>query len=101
MIQRKRAARPALVRIDARIPAHLKEGVAMAAGLHGLSQTDFLITVLTEATRKALDDHRVITVCLEDQKAMAAALLGESPETKGLHRLRRAVREHARRVESR
>jgi len=101
MIRRKSTAAPALVRIDARIPAHVKEGVVMAASLQGRSQTDFLVAALTEATRKAIDDHKVITLSLADQKAMAAALMGKSPEPKGLHRLRRAMREHGRRVESR
>jgi len=99
--KRKRSARQALVRIDARIPAHVKEGVIMAAGLQGRSQTDFLVSALTEATKKAIDDHNVIRLCLEDQKAMAAAILGERPEPKGFDRLCRAARDHARRVESR
>jgi len=51
--------------------------------------------------RQATDEHKVIRVSLEDQKAMAAALLGEAPAPKGLDRLRRAMRDHARRVESR
>jgi len=99
--KQKRTARRDLVRIDARIPAEVKEGVVMAAGLQGRSLTDFLVTALTEATRKAIDDHTVIRLSLEDQKAMAAALLGESPEPKGLDRLRRAMRDHDRWVESR
>lgn len=99
----RHAAHPApeVVRIDARIPAHVKESVAMAAGLQGRSQTDFLIAALAEAAQRVIAEHSVVRLCLDDQKALAAALTTETKLPKRFARLERAARDHKRRVESR
>ncbi|MDR1535108.1 MAG: DUF1778 domain-containing protein [Planctomycetota bacterium] len=92
---------PAMVRIDARIPSHVKEIVIQAASLQGRSQTDFMIAVLGEAARKVIADNAVIRLCLADQKALAAFLLDDRRPSAGkLSRLRRACREHSKRLVS-
>jgi uncharacterized protein (DUF1778 family) len=90
-----------IVRIDARIPAHIKESLAVAAALQGRTQTDFLITAVGEAARKVIAEHNVVKLCLEDQKALAAAILNDQPDMERFGRLRKAMREHARAVEGR
>lgn len=91
---------PVMVRIDARIPSHVKEIVTQAASIQGRSQTDFMIAALSEAAYKVIADNAVIRLCLADQKALAASLLDEknSPAAGKLSRLRRASREHSKKV---
>lgn len=90
------------VRLDARIPAHIKESLVTAAALTGRSQTDFLISAVSEAAQKVIAEHSLIKLCLDDQKALAKALLGDL-ENSGdrFSRLSRALRDHEREVESR
>ena len=90
-----------IVRIDARIPAHIKENLVMAASLQGRTQTDFLITAINEAAQKVIAEHKIIQLCLEDQKILAMALLDEhhSPDAQ-TSRLRQAIDDHTRDVES-
>lgn len=101
MNRQTKHADAATVRIDARIPAHIKESLAAAAALQGRSQTDFLITAVSEAAQKVISEHNVIKLCLEDQKALAAALLDESPTPARYSRLKKALRDHSSKVESR
>ncbi|WP_027188371.1 DUF1778 domain-containing protein [Desulfovibrio cuneatus] len=82
-----------MTRIDARIPVDLKESLAVAASLEGRSMTDFLIAALAEATRKTITQHSIIQVCLDDQKALASALINDNAAP--LPRLQQAVAEHA------
>ena len=88
------------VRIDARIPLHVKEIVQYAASIQGRSQTDFMVTAIQEAAQRVIAESSVIQLCLEDQRELAAALQDDAPlpVDKGLARLRRAVRDHSKRV---
>lgn len=96
--QAKEANQPS-VRIDARIPAHIKENLVVAAALQGTTQTDFLIAAVNEAAQKVIAEHSMIRLCLEDQKLLATALLDErhtpNPRTA---RLRQAMDDHSRDV---
>jgi uncharacterized protein (DUF1778 family) len=94
-------ASPPVVRIDARIPAHIKESLVIAAALQGTTQTDFLIAAVNEAAKRVIAEHNVIRFCLEDQKTLAKALLDEHPSPNpGTGRLRQALEDHTRSVES-
>ena len=98
MRRQAQTAHPAIVRIDARIPAHVKENVALAATMQGRSQTDFMVTVLSEAAQKVIAEHNIIRLCLEDQKLLAEAILHDRPRK--LPRLRKAFKDHRQTVES-
>ncbi len=105
MRRQAHAVQSPVVRIDARIPAHVKESVALAATIQGRTQTDFMIAVLSEAAQKVIAEHSVIRLCMEDQKALAAALLhddADDPKASGkkLARLRKAMKDHSHAVES-
>jgi len=91
------------VRLDARIPAHIKESLVMAAALTGRSQTDFLIAAVNEAAKKVIAEHKLIRLCLDDQKILAKALIGGGRESDdgGFNRLSQAMRDHEGKVESR
>ena len=81
------------VRIDARVPLHIKEMLAQAAALEGRSQTDFLIAAVASAARKVIGEHAIIRLCLEDQQILAAALADETRSPSA--RLQRTARDHA------
>lgn len=90
------------VRLDARIPAHIKESLVTAAALTGRSQTDFLISAVSEAAQKVIAEHNLIQLCLDDQKALAKALLGDAADSGArFGRLSQALRDHEKEVESR
>ena len=101
MIPHVKEANAPTVRIDARIPAHIKENLVVAAALQGRTQTDFLVAAVNEAAQKVIAEHNMIQLCLEDQKTLAMALLDDqrSPDARTA-RLRRAMDDHARDVES-
>lgn len=91
------------VRLDARIPAHIKESLVMAAALTGCSQTDFLITAVNEAAQKVIAEHKLIRLCLDDQYTLAKAISGDTldvPDNR-FSRLSQALRDHERKAESR
>ena len=101
MIPQIKEANPPIVRIDARIPAHIKENLVIAAALQGTTQTDFLITAVNEAAKRVIAEHTMIRFCLEDQKTLAMALLDEHPgQNPDTGRLRQALEDHTRSVES-
>lgn len=81
------------VRIDARIPANIKESLVMAAALEGRTQTDFLIAAVAEAARRTIAEHSIIKLCLNDQQALAAALADDTRMPS--NRLQKAVQDHA------
>jgi len=91
------------VRLDARIPLHIKKNLVAAAALSGRSQTDFLITAVNEAAQRVIAEHSLITLCLEDQEALAKALLDENTPSDGKRwdRLRKSMRRHSKEVDSR
>lgn len=94
-----------LARLDARVPFHIKEDIATAAALSGRSQTDFVIAAVSEAARRVIAEHSVIRLCLDDQKALAEALCGAKGDdgngSERFGRLRQALDDHGRQVESR
>ncbi len=102
MPRQTHAAHPSAVRIDARIPAHVKESIALAATLQGRTQTDFMIAALSEAAQKTIAEQTVIRLCIEDQKALAAALLENDAKAprKESPRLRKALKEYRSAVKS-
>ena len=59
---------------------------------------------ITDAARETVDGYEVaevIQLSPRDQATLLAALEGDGPEPEGLARLRRAMRDHDRLVESR
>jgi uncharacterized protein (DUF1778 family) len=85
-------------RLEARVPNFIKEKLATAAALQGVTQTDFLIVAVNTMAGKFIAEHNVIQLCLEDQEALAAALLNDDPDVSHLERLARAVSEHNEKV---
>lgn len=84
------------------VPQHIKDIVERAAAIQGRTDTDFLISALSEAANKVIAEDSVIRLCLADQEVLAAAILDDKPHPapRKLARLRRAIREHSKSVES-
>lgn len=88
------------VRIDARIPKHIKAALEEAAHIQGLSQTDFMVAVISDAANKVIQDNSIIQLCVQDQKAIVAALQNDSPSVKKYGKLRQAIRNSRKMVET-
>jgi uncharacterized protein (DUF1778 family) len=97
---RTRSGTRPMARVD--VPRHIKDIVERAAAIQGRTDTDFLISALSEAANKVIADDSVIRLCLADQEVVATALFDGKPHPapRKLARLRRAVREHSQSVES-
>jgi uncharacterized protein (DUF1778 family) len=73
-------------RLEARIPASLKELLERAAQLEGRSQTDIIIDALGARTRSIIRDHEVITLSRADQIRFTKSLLDPPEPTTGQKR---------------
>ena len=84
-------------RLEARIPAGLKNVFARAAALRGQTLTDFVVTTVTEAAQQVVRDQDILDLTRRDQIAFANALVNPpAPSAK----LRSAARSFRRQVES-
>ena len=64
-----------LKRLEARIPAHVKDAIERAAFLQGRTLTDFIIEVAGSKAREIIREHEIIHLSRADQIAFAEALL--------------------------
>lgn len=62
-------------RLEARISRDLHQMLKRAAELQGRSMTDFVITAVQDAARRAIEEAEIIRLSLADQKRLAEALL--------------------------
>jgi uncharacterized protein (DUF1778 family) len=81
----------AMSRLEARITSDLHREVKRAAELQGRSLTDFVVSVLQDASRKALERSQLLELSRLDQEVFARALLEPPAPTAPL---RRAVARH-------
>lgn len=83
-------------RLGFRVDAKTKSMVERAARLERRNLTDFCLTALTDAARKALERHESLALSDADRAAFFDALL-HPPKPNA--RLRRALREERARIE--
>lgn len=62
-------------RLEARIPAELKDLYARAAAARGQTLTDFVVSAVTAAAHKVVRESELLELSRRDQQAFAAALL--------------------------
>jgi uncharacterized protein (DUF1778 family) len=86
----KREKVPA-ARLEARLPADVHALLKRAAEIQGRSLTDFVVTAAHEAAIRTIDETQMIHLSLEDQRAIAAAILNPPEPTPAL---RRAAERH-------
>jgi uncharacterized protein (DUF1778 family) len=82
-------------RLEARIPAELKQIFVRAAALRGQSLTDFVVSTVTEAARTVVREQEIVELTRKDQIAFANALINPPAPSA---RLRAAARSHRRQV---
>jgi uncharacterized protein (DUF1778 family) len=92
---KERRARPA--RLGFRVDDGTKEMVERAAELERRSLTDFCLTVLTEAARKAIARHQTLVLSERDREVFFDTLI-KPPKPDA--RLKRAFKAELRRIAS-
>jgi uncharacterized protein (DUF1778 family) len=61
--------------LEARVTAEQKGLIERAAALQGRTLTDFVLTSLQDAARRAIEEHNQLTLSVRDSDAFVDALL--------------------------
>lgn len=85
-------------RLEARLPAHVKDLIEYAANLEGRSLSDFVVESARSAAMASIERHQVIHLTLEESKRLVELLLDPPVPNEAL---RRAKASHARLIEMR
>jgi uncharacterized protein (DUF1778 family) len=78
-------------RLEARVTAEQKRLIERAAALQGRTVTDFLLTSVQDAARRAIEEHHRLTLSVRDSEVFVDALLDPKPIN---DRLRDTVRRY-------
>lgn len=71
-------------RLETRITAEQKALIEHAAALQGRSITDFVLTSVQDAARRAIEEHEIVTLSVRDSQAFVEALLNPPEPGAGL-----------------
>jgi uncharacterized protein (DUF1778 family) len=80
-------------RLEARIAPDALAVVKRAAELQGRSVSDFVVAAAQEAANRAIEEAQIIRLSVEDQRAIADAILNPPPLTPAMERARARHRE--------
>ena len=94
-VSRSTARRTRAQRLEARVTAEQKGLIERAAALQGRSVTDFVLTSLQDAARRAIEEHSQLALSLRDSEAFVDALLNPRPVNDRLRDTIRRYRERA------
>ena len=78
-------------RLETRVTADQKGLIERAAALQGRTVTDFVLTSVQEAARRAIEKHQRLDLSVRDSEAFIEALLNPQPVN---DRLRDTVRRY-------
>jgi uncharacterized protein (DUF1778 family) len=78
-------------RLEARVTADQKSLIEHAAALQGRTVTDFVLTSVQEAARRAIEEHQRLDLTMRDSQAFVDALVNPQPVN---DRLRETVRRY-------
>ncbi len=78
-------------RLETRVTAEQKNLIEQAAALQGRSVTDFVLTSVQDAARRAIEEHQRLNLSVRDSQAFVDALLNPPPVN---DRLRDTVRRY-------
>jgi len=78
-------------RLEARITADQKSLIEHAAALQGRTVTDFVLSSVQEAARRAIEEHQRLDLSVRDSRAFVDALVNPKPVN---DRLRETVRRY-------
>jgi uncharacterized protein (DUF1778 family) len=82
-------------RLETRVTAEQKSLIERAAALQGRSVTDFVLTSVQDAARRAIEEHGQLALSVRDSEAFVDALLKPKPVNDRLHDTVRRYRERA------
>ncbi len=82
-------------RLETRVTADQKSLIERAAALQGRTVTDFVLTSLQDAARRAIEEHQRLKLSLRDSEAFVHALMNPAPVN---NRLRETVRRYRERT---
>jgi len=92
---RPNARRTRVERLEARVTAEQKSLIERAAALQGRTVTDFVLTSVQDAARRAIEEHSQLALSVRDSEAFVDALLNPKPVN---GRLRDTVRRYRKRA---
>ena len=70
-----KAPRRRAERLETRITAEQKALIEHAAALQGRSITEFVLTSVQDAARRAIEEHEILSLSVRDSHALVEALL--------------------------
>lgn len=91
--KRSTAGRVRGERLETRVTADQKRLIEHAAALQGRSVTDFVLTTLQDAARRAIEEHQHLELSVRDSQAFVQALLEPRPVNERLQDTVRRYRE--------
>ncbi|MFN4088525.1 MAG: DUF1778 domain-containing protein [Alphaproteobacteria bacterium] len=78
-------------RLEARVTAEQKSLIERAAALQGRTLTDFVLTSVQDAARRAIEEHHQLALSVRDSEAFVDGLMNPQPVN---DRLRDTVRRY-------
>jgi uncharacterized protein (DUF1778 family) len=82
-------------RLETRVTAEQKRLIERAAALQGRTVTDFVLSSVQDAARRAIEEHQILDLSLRDSQAFVQALLEPAPVN---DRLRDTIRRYRQRT---
>jgi uncharacterized protein (DUF1778 family) len=82
-------------RLETRVTAEQKSLIERAAALQGRSLTDFVLTSVQDAARRAIEEHSRLALSVRDSEAFVNGLLNPPPVNDRLRDTVRRYRERA------
>lgn len=82
-------------RLEARVTSEQKSLIERAAALQGRTVTDFVLTSVQDAARRAIEEHNQLALSVRDSEAFVDALLNPKPVNDRLRDTVRRYRERA------
>lgn len=92
---RSTSGRTRAERLETRVTAEQKNLIERAAALQGRSLTDFVLTSVQDAARRAIEEHQQLALSVRDSEAFVDALLNPQPVNDRLRDTVRRYREQA------
>ncbi|MGO7542382.1 DUF1778 domain-containing protein [Rhizobium ruizarguesonis] len=78
-------------RLETRVTADQKSLIEHAAALQGRTVTDFVLSSVQDAARRAIEDHQRLDLTVRDSQAFVEALINPTPVN---DRLRDTIRRY-------
>jgi uncharacterized protein (DUF1778 family) len=92
---RSNSGRTRAERLETRVTAEQKSLIERAAALQGRTLTDFVLTSVQDAARRAIEEHQQVALSVRDSEAFVDALLNPKPVNDRLRDTVRRYRERA------